>query len=253
MKLLTWNVNGIRAVLRKDELAPVFKNHKPDVLCIQETKARAEQVDDPAPEGYGAWWNSAEKAGYSGVATFSKIQPRNVLYGMDSKQHDGEGRLLTLEFDDFYLVNCYTPNSGAELKRLDYRAKKWEPAMRRFLRKLAKDKSVVLCGDLNVAHREIDLANPDSNHESAGFTDEERAEFGKLLKAGFVDAFRKLYPDAAERYTYWSYRTAARKRNAGWRIDYFCVSEDAADRIEDVKILDGVMGSDHCPVAMSFK
>ena len=253
MRLLSWNVNGVRAIVRKDELVPLVEREQPDVLCIQETKAKPEQIDGELLEGYDTYWNSAEKAGYSGVATFTRVEPLDVRLGMNSKVHDSEGRILTLEFEDFFLVNCYTPNSGRELARLEYRAKKWEPAFRRFLKKLDKEKPVVVCGDLNVAHQEIDLANPKSNRKNAGFTDEERAEFGKLLKADFVDSFRHLYPDKTDAYTWWSYVTGARKRNVGWRIDYFCLSERMADRVEEADILADIMGSDHCPVGLVLK
>jgi len=252
LRLLSWNVNGIRAILRKNELLGMVELQNPDVLCLQETKARPEQVDIAMPACYRAYWNSAEKAGYSGVAVFTKTEPLDVRLGMGIEEHDKEGRLLTLEFEDFFLVNCYTPNSGRGLVRLEYRTRKWEPAMRAYLKKLARKKPVALCGDLNVAHQEIDLANPQSNRMNAGFTDEERAEFGKLLEAGFVDSFRRLYPEAKDRYTWWSYVTNARSRNVGWRIDYFCVTNSLAPRIQEADILDEVMGSDHCPVGLTL-
>ncbi|MDO5734610.1 MAG: exodeoxyribonuclease III [Eubacteriales bacterium] len=249
LRFFSWNVNGLRAILKKDFLSDVEKLN-PDLLCLQEIKLQEGQTDLEL-EGYHSYWNYAEKKGYSGVAVFSKQEAKSVAYGMGIPEHDTEGRLLTLDFGDYYLVNCYTPNSQNELRRLAYRME-WEEAFREYLCQLKSEKPLILCGDLNVAHNEIDLKNPDSNHKSAGFSDEERAAFSKLLESGFVDSFRHFYPDLEDRYSWWSYRTRARSRNAGWRIDYFVVSEDLVPKLLDAEIHDDIMGSDHCPVSLTF-
>lgn len=247
MKLISWNVNGFRAVLGKgfDEL---FTQMDTDVLCLQEIKMQAGQVDY-VKEGYHAYYNYAVKKGYSGTAVFTKTEPLSVSYGIGIEAHDQEGRVITCEFNDFYLVNVYTPNSQNKLQRLDYRMT-WENVFRDYL--LGLDKPVVLCGDLNVAHQEIDLANPAGNKRNAGFTNEERDQFTNLLDAGFTDSFRYLYPDVTERYSWWSYRTAARTRNVGWRIDYFVVENPLKEMIVEADILDSIMGSDHCPVLLQI-
>ena len=247
MKLISWNVNGFRAVMNK-EFESIFAEMDTDVLCLQEIKMQAGQLDYD-PEGYHAYYNYAEKKGYSGTAVFTKEEPISVSYGIDKEIHDKEGRVITCEYDDFYLVNVYTPNAQAKLARLDYRMQ-WEEDFKNYLVNL--DKPVVLCGDLNVAHNEIDLSNPAGNRMNPGFSDEEREKFGDLLDAGFIDSFRHLYPDVTERYSWWSYRTAARSRNVGWRIDYFVVSDALRDRISEADILDKVMGSDHCPVLLEL-
>ncbi len=249
MKLISWNVNGIRATLGKD-LAAQMDALAPDILCLQEVKARPEQVKDEWIDSWPhALWNPAQKAGYSGVLILSKIAPLSCALGMGIEEHDAEGRITTMEFEDFYLVNCYTPNSKNELLRLPYR-QVWDAAFRDYLKKLEETKPVVFCGDLNVAHEEIDLARPSANHFSAGFSDEERAGFTALLEAGFVDTFRHLHPDARDAYSWWSYRGGARARNVGWRIDYFGVSESLLPRVKDASIHADVMGSDHCPVSL---
>lgn len=247
MKLISWNVNGFRAVLGKgfDEL---FTQMDTDVLCLQEIKMQAGQVDY-VKDGYHAYYNYAVKKGYSGTAVFTKTEPLSVSYGIGIEAHDQEGRVITCEFNDFYLVNVYTPNSQNKLQRLDYRMT-WENDFRDYL--LGLDKPVVLCGDLNVAHQEIDLANPAGNKRNAGFTNEERDQFTNLLDAGFTDSFRYLYPDVTERYSWWSYRTAARTRNVGWRIDYFVVENPLKEMIVEADILDSIMGSDHCPVLLQI-
>ena len=254
MKLISWNVNGLRAVINKG-----FKNFyndiKADIMCLQETKMQQDQIsmdiNDIFKDRY-VYWNSAEKKGYSGTVVISKIKPINVTYGIGKDEHDKEGRIITLEFDSFYLVNCYTPNSKRELERLDYRMI-WEDEIRAYLKELDKTKPVVYCGDLNVAHNEIDLKNPASNHHNAGFTDEERSKMTALLNEGFIDTFRYKYPDKTGAYSWWSYMFHARENNAGWRIDYFIVSDSIKDKIEDAKILSEVMGSDHCPVELDLK
>ena len=252
MKLISWNVNGIRAVMKKDFVGSLAEM-APDVLCLQETKARPEQVELPLEfGGYKDYWNSADKAGYSGVATFSRIEPLSVTRGIGIDAHDTEGRVITLELDDFHLVNVYTPNAQNELRRLPYRME-WDQAFREFLAGLRESgKPVIFCGDLNVAHQEIDLARPAANRKSAGFSDEERAGFTQLLDSGFTDSFRHLHPDTKDAYSWWSYRGGARGRNVGWRIDYFGVSSDGIDRVKSASILPEVMGSDHCPVAMEW-
>lgn len=250
MKLISWNVNGIRACLNKG-FSDFFKNIDADIFCIQETKCQKDQIDLEF-EGYTSYWNSAEKKGYSGTAIFTKIKPLNATYGIGIEEHDKEGRVITLEFKDFYLVNVYTPNSKRELERLDYR-QIWEDEIRKYLLKLNKNKSVIMCGDLNVAHKEIDLKNPKTNRRNAGFTDEERAKMTELLEAGFTDSFRYLYPTKENAYSWWSYMGHAREKNVGWRIDYFIVSSDFEKNIEDAMIFSEVMGSDHCPVGLEIK
>ncbi|MGE9270353.1 MAG: exodeoxyribonuclease III [Verrucomicrobiales bacterium] len=252
MKLISWNVNGLRACLGKG-LPEWLAETKPDILCLQETKARPEQVELPLEfANYRDYWNSAEKAGYSGVATFCKTEPLTVRRGLGIEEHDTEGRVITLEFETFHLVNVYTPNSQDKLRRLPYRME-WDQAFRDYLVSLkATNKAVVFCGDLNVAHEEIDLARPSANRKSAGFSDEERAGFSQLLASGFTDSFRHFHPDTREAYSWWSYRGGARARNVGWRIDYFGVSEDAVGRMQSAAILPDVLGSDHCPVALEF-
>ena len=254
MKLISWNVNGLRAVINKG-FKEFFKEIDADIFCIQETKMQEAQLDENILEifeGYNAYWNSAEKKGYSGTAIFTKQKPLNVTYGIGKEEHDKEGRVITLEFEKFYMVNIYTPNSKRELERLDYR-QLWEDEIRAYLLKLKENKPVVMCGDLNVAHEEIDLKNPKTNRKNAGFTDEERAKMTELLNAGFVDTYRYKYPEVEGKYSWWSYRFKAREKNAGWRIDYFIVSECLKDRISDAKILTDVMGSDHCPIELDFK
>lgn len=250
MKLISWNVNGIRAALGKG-LAEFFAAEGPDILCLQETKAHPDQVDMAwLDDRYHQFWNSAEKRGYSGTAIFSKEEPVAASYGFGQMKHDGEGRVITLEFPDYYVVTVYTPNSQNELRRLDYRME-WDRAFLRHLRKLEKHKPVVFCGDLNVAHKEIDLARPKQNRKSAGFSDEERAGFDKLVKAGFVDTFRE-FDQGPDNYTWWSYRAGARGKNVGWRIDYWCISEALRDRLKSAGIRADVMGSDHCPVVLEL-
>ena len=254
MKLISWNVNGLRAVVNKG-FKEFFKEIDADIFCIQETKMQEAQLDENILEifeGYNAYWNSAEKKGYSGTAIFTKQKPLNVTYGIGKEEHDKEGRVITLEFEKFYMVNIYTPNSKRELERLDYR-QLWEDEIRAYLLKLKENKSVVMCGDLNVAHTEIDLKNPKTNRKNAGFTDEERACFGKVLESGFIDTFRYFYPDVEGRYSWWSYRFKAREKNAGWRIDYFLVSEELKERLSDAKIHTEVAGSDHCPVELDIR
>ena len=253
MKLISWNVNGLRAVVNKG-FKEFFKEIDADIFCIQETKMQEAQLDENILEifeGYNAYWNSAEKKGYSGTAIFTKQKPLNVTYGIGKEEHDKEGRVITLEFEKFYMVNIYTPNSKRELERLDYR-QLWEDEIRAYLLKLKENKSVVMCGDLNVAHTEIDLKNPKTNRKNAGFTDEERAKMTELLNAGFVDTFRYKYPEVEGKYSWWSYMFHAREKNAGWRIDYFIVSENLKDKIEDAKILHDIYGSDHCPVELDL-
>lgn len=253
MKLISWNVNGLRAVVNKG-FKEFFKEIDADIFCIQETKMQEAQLDENILEifeGYNAYWNSAEKKGYSGTAIFTKQKTLNVTYGIGKEEHDKEGRVITLEFEKFYMVNIYTPNSKRELERLDYR-QLWEDEIRAYLLKLKENKPVVMCGDLNVAHTEIDLKNPKTNRKNAGFTDEERAKMTELLNAGFVDTFRYKYPEVEGKYSWWSYMFHAREKNAGWRIDYFIVSENLKDKIEDAKILDDIYGSDHCPVELDL-
>ena len=249
MKLISWNVNGIRACLTKG-FEGFFKKVDADIFCIQETKCQEGQVELEF-EGYKSYWNSAEKKGYSGTAIFTKIEPINVIYGIGIEEHDNEGRVITLEFEKFYLVDVYTPNSKRELERLDYR-QIWEDEMRKYLLKLNETKPVIMCGDLNVAHKEIDLKNPSTNRRSAGFTDEERNKMTELLDSGFVDTYRYLYPNKENAYTWWSYMRKAREKDIGWRIDYFIVSKDIEKEIKDAKIYSEVMGSDHCPVGLEI-
>ena len=249
MKLVSWNVNGIRACVQKGFL-DFFQEIDADIFCIQESKMQAGQLDLEL-DGYHQYWNYAEKKGYSGTAIFTKKEPISVAYGIGVEEHDKEGRVITLEFDDFYMVTVYTPNSQNELARLPYRMT-WEEAFLAYLKKLEETKPVVFCGDLNVAHKEIDLKNPKTNRKNAGFTDEEREKFSVLLDAGFVDTFRHFYPDMENIYSWWSYRAGARPKNVGWRIDYFVVSECMKDRLVDAKILTEIMGSDHCPVLLEM-
>ena len=250
MKLISWNVNGLRAVMKKGFL-DYFNQELPDMICLQEIKMSEGQMELDLP-GYYQYYNYAQKKGYSGTAVFTKHKPINVSYGIGIEDHDTEGRVITLEFDEFFLVNCYTPNSQRGLTRLDYR-QKWEDVFREYLLELNKTKPVILCGDLNVAHKEIDLANPKSNRKNAGFTDEERGKFTELLNAGFIDTYRYFYPDIPDMYSWWSYITKARERNVGWRIDYFVVSKDFEDKILDASIHMEQMGSDHCPVVLYLK
>ena len=247
MKLISWNVNGIRACVNKG-FKEFFNNVDADIFCIQETKCQPEQIELNF-EGYKSYWNSAEKKGYSGTAIFTKKEPINVTYGIGIEEHDKEGRVITLEFKDFYMVNIYTPNAKRGLERLGYR-QIWEDEIKKYLMKLNKTKPVIICGDLNVAHNEIDLKNPKSNRGNAGFTDEEREKMTQLLKAGFIDSFRFLYPDKTDSYTWWSYMGRAREKNVGWRIDYFIVSQDIKDKIKEAMIYPEVMGSDHCPIGL---
>lgn len=248
MKFASWNVNGLRACLKKDFMASYVKLDA-DIFAVQETKMQEGQAIIDIKE-CSQYWNSAERKGYSGTAIFTKIQPRSVTYGIGVEEHDHEGRVITLGFTDFYFVNVYTPNSR-NLERLDYRLT-WEDAFREYLQKLDLIKPVIVCGDLNVAHREIDLKNPSSNHHSAGFTDEERGKFEELLQAGFTDTFRYLYPEKKSAYTWWSYLRKARLNNAGWRIDYFLVSNRLAEKISDATIESEIQGSDHCPVTLTL-
>lgn len=247
MKFISWNVNGLRAVLKKDFME-IFQQLDADFFAVQEIKLQAGQVEIDLP-GYYQYWNYAERKGYSGVAVFAKEEALSVSYGMDIPEHDREGRVLTLEYPDFYLVNCYTPNSQPELKRLDYRME-WEDDFRHYLKTLDDKKPVILCGDLNVAHQNIDLKNWKTNRKNAGFTDEEREKFSQLLNAGFTDTFRYFYPDLEGVYSWWSYRFNARKNNAGWRIDYFITSERLNPHLSSAAIHTDIMGSDHCPVEL---
>ena len=248
MKLISWNVNGFRACLNKG-FEQFFKDTDADFFCIQETKMQPEQATFDA-DGYHQYWYSAEKKGYSGTAIFTKHEPISVKYGLGIDEHDHEGRAITLEYDDFYLLCVYTPNAQRELARLDYRME-WEDALRNYIKSLDEKKPVIYCGDLNVAHEEIDLKNPKTNHFSAGFSDEERGKFTELLESGFCDTFRTLYPEKVE-YSWWSYMFQARKNNAGWRIDYFLVSDRLRDKIFNAEIHADIMGSDHCPVSLDL-
>ena len=250
MRFVSWNVNGLRACVTKG-FEDIFRNFDADAFCLQETKLQEGQIDF-APEGYFGYWNYAEKKGYSGTAIFTKREPLNVTYGIGIEEHDHEGRVVTLEFEDYYLITVYTPNSQDGLKRLDYRMK-WEADFFNYLKSLEEKKPVIFCGDLNVAHKEIDLKNPKTNRKTAGFTDEERACMSKLLDNGFTDTFRFKYPDLTEAYSWWSYRFNARAKNAGWRIDYFIVSESLNEKIVDAKIHPDVFGSDHCPVELEIE
>lgn len=252
MKLVSWNVNGIRAAEGKG-FYDFFKDIDADIFSLQETKLQENQVDDELKKiREYQYWNYAEKKGYSGTACFCKEKPISVTYGLGIDEHDKEGRIITLEYDKFYLVNCYTPNSKRELERLDYRMI-WEDEIREYLKKLDLVKPVIYCGDLNVAHNEIDLKNPSSNHHNAGFTDQERGKMTELLSSGFTDTYRYKYPDETGKYTWWSYMFHAREKNAGWRIDYFIVSNRIADKIVDAKIHNEIMGSDHCPIELDIK
>lgn len=250
--LISWNVNGIRAVLKKD-FAQWFAETQPDVLCLQETKAKPEQVELPLEfAGYHQYWNSADKAGYSGTLILSKEKPLSVVNGIGIEKHDTEGRVITAEYEDYYLVTVYTPNAQSELKRLDYRME-WDSDFLSYCKTLEESKPVIFCGDLNVAHNEIDLARPKGNRKNPGFSDQERAKFDEIVAAGFVDTFRHFYPDTADAYSWWSYRAGARGKNVGWRIDYFCTSSSLTPRLKDASILSDVLGSDHCPVTLTIE
>ncbi len=249
MKFISWNVNGLRACVGKD-FEQQFKDFNADFFCLQETKMQAGQLDLSFP-GYESYWNYADKKGYSGTAIFTKHKPLSVTYGINIDEHDHEGRVITLEMDDFYLVTVYTPNSQDELRRLEYRMK-WEEDFQSYLHKLDETKPVIVCGDMNVAHQEIDLKNPKTNRRNAGFTDEEREKMTELLNNGFIDTFRTLYPEQVT-YSWWSYRFRAREKNTGWRIDYFLISERLRERLIDAKIHTETMGSDHCPIEIDLK
>ena len=249
MKLISWNVNGIRACLTKG-FEEVFKKMDADIFCLQETKCQPDQINLEF-QGYTSYWNSAEKKGYSGTAIFTKQKPINVTYGIGIEEHDKEGRVITLEFEKFYMVDIYTPNSKRELERLEYR-QIWEDEIRKYLLKLNETKPVIMCGDLNVAHKEIDLKNPKTNRHNAGFTDEERNKMTELLDSGFTDTFRYLYPEKENAYSWWSYMGHAREKNVGWRIDYFIVSKSIENQIKEAKIYPEIMGSDHCPVGLEI-
>ena len=249
MKFISWNVNGLRAVMGKN-FVDVFSSFDADFFCLQETKLQEGQIDLEFPS-YNSYWNYAEKKGYSGTAIFTKHQPLNVSYGIGIEEHDKEGRVITLEYDDFYMVNAYIPNSQDGLKRLDYRMK-WEDDFRGYLSVLKEKKGVVYCGDMNVAHKDIDLKNPKTNHMNAGFTDQEREKMTELLSSGFIDTFRLFHPEEKDIYSWWSYRFKAREKNTGWRIDYFLVSEDLKDKVLDASIHTEIFGSDHCPVSLTL-
>ena len=249
MKLISWNVNGIRACVQKGFMDS-FNELDADIFCIQESKLSEGQLELDMPE-YHQYWNYAQKKGYSGTAVFTKKEPLNVSYGLGIEEHDNEGRVITLEYDTFYLVTVYTPNSQSELKRLEYRMK-WEDDFRAYLKGLEENKPVIVCGDLNVAHQEIDLKNPKTNRMNAGFTDEERQKMTELLASGFIDTFRYFYPDMTDIYSWWSYRFSARQKNAGWRIDYFLVSESLKDKLTGADIHTEILGSDHCPVELDI-
>ena len=250
MRFVSWNVNGLRACLTKGFMES-FRDMDADIMCLQETKMQPEQAILDLP-GYRQYWNSAEKKGYSGTAVFSRVEPLNVTYGLGIEEHDHEGRVITLELPEYYLVTVYTPNSQKELARLDYRMT-WEEAFKEYVLGLDAKKPVIICGDLNVAHKEIDLKNPKTNRKNAGFTDQERQKFTELLAAGFTDTFRHVYPDVTGAYTWWSYLRKARANNAGWRIDYFIVSEALKDRLVSASIHQEIFGSDHCPVELELK
>ena len=251
-KYISWNVNGLRACVQKG-FCEYFKEADADAFCIQETKLQEGQIDlSETLDGYHDFWNYAEKKGYSGVALFTKDEPLSVSYGMGVPEHDAEGRLITAEFEDYYLITCYTPNSQNELRRLDYRIE-WEKAFREYISALERKKPVIICGDLNVAHEEIDLKNPKTNRKNAGFTDEERAEMTNLLDMGYIDTYRYFYPDAEGEYSWWSYRFRAREKNAGWRIDYFIASDKLKDRLRSAAIHQEIFGSDHCPVELCIE
>lgn len=250
MKFISWNVNGIRACLTKGFM-DFFDREDADIFCLQETKVQAGQVELDL-KGYYQYWNYAEKKGYSGTAIFTKKEPLSVSYGLGIEEHDKEGRVITLEFEDFYFITVYTPNSKTELERLDYRII-WEDEFRKYMQNLEKNKPVVVCGDLNVAHKEIDLKNPKTNRNNAGFTDQERNKFTELMNSGFIDTFRYFYPDQEGIYSWWSYRFKAREKNAGWRIDYFLTSGSMKERLVSAKIHTDILGSDHCPVELVIK
>lgn len=253
MKLISWNVNGLRAAINKG-FENFFKEANADIFCLQETKMQVEQLDEDAKkifDGYYQYWNCADKKGYSGTAIFTKKEPTSVSYGIGIEEHDKEGRVITLEYEDFYIVDCYTPNSKRELERLEYRMI-WEDEFRNYLLNLNKRKPVILCGDLNVAHKEIDLKNPKTNRRNAGFTDEEREKMTKLLNSGFTDSFRFLYPNKENCYTWWSYMGHSREKNVGWRIDYFIVSNSIESKIKESYIYQNILGSDHCPVGLEI-
>lgn len=251
MKLISWNVNGLRACVQKGFLE-YLNETEADFFCIQESKLQEGQIELELPKGYETYWNYAEKKGYSGTAVFTRHKPVSVAYGIGAEEHDKEGRVITLEYGNFYLVTCYTPNSQSELARLSYRME-WEDAFLAYLDGLKEKKSVIFCGDLNVAHQEIDLKNPKTNRKNAGFTDEERKKFSAMLSHGYIDTFRYFYPDQEQIYSWWSYRFKAREKNAGWRIDYFIVSEDLKEHLTDAKIHTKVLGSDHCPVELEIQ
>jgi exodeoxyribonuclease-3 len=248
-KFISWNVNGLRAAV-KNGFPEAFQKLNADIFCLQETKLQEGQIDISLP-GYHQYWNYAEKKGYSGTALFTKEEPLSVTYGMGIPEHDHEGRVITAEFPDFYVLTVYVPNSQGELKRLPYRMD-WEDAWRQYILSLEEKKPVIYCGDLNVAHEEIDIKNPSTNHHNAGFTDEERAKFSRLLASGYIDSFRYLHPEDRDRYSWWSYRMKAREKNVGWRIDYFVVSEKLKDHIKGAEIHDEIYGSDHCPVELDI-
>ena len=249
-KLISWNVNGLRACMGKGFME-FFEQADADIFCLQEIKLQEGQIDWKK-EGYYAYWNYAEKKGYSGTAIFTKEEPLQVTYGLGIEEHDKEGRVITLEFPEYYLITVYTPNSQSELARLDYRMK-WEDDFRAYLLQLRKNKPVIVCGDMNVAHKEIDLKNPKTNRKNAGFTDEERSKFTELLDSGYIDTYRYFYPNKEGVYSWWSYRFKAREKNAGWRIDYFCVSKSLKDRLAGTQIHTEILGSDHCPVELQIK
>ena len=251
MTIVSWNVNGIRAAIKKGFL-DYIKKSKHYIFCLQEIKASPEQVDLKLPSGFKQYWNAAERKGYSGTAVFTKLEPQEIICGIGVKEGDREGRVMALKFSDFYLVNVYTPNAKSDLSRLEFREKVWDPAFLKYLKKLEKKLPVVFCGDLNVAHQEIDLANPKSNRHNAGFTDEERSGFNNLVRSGFLDTFREFEP-GPNHYTWWSYRTNARERNIGWRIDYFGISPQLRPRLKKAFIESDIMGSDHCPVGILLK
>lgn len=250
MKLISWNVNGLRACMKKG-FEEYFKEMDADIFCVQETKLQEGQIDF-CPQGYECYWNYADRKGYSGTAVFTKKKPLEVINGIGIDEHDHEGRVITLEYEKFYFVTVYTPNSQSELARLSYRMQ-WEDAFRDYLKELDAHKPVIVCGDLNVAAQEIDLKNPKTNRKNAGFTDEERQKFSELLEAGFVDSFRYFYPEKTGAYSWWSYRFKAREKNAGWRIDYFVVSETMTEKMKDAYIYKDIMGSDHCPIGLEIE
>ena len=249
MKAISWNVNGLRAVMNKDFMSS-FEALDADIFCLQETKLQEGQIDLDLP-GYEQFWNYAEKKGYSGTAIFTRLKPESVALGIGEEEHDHEGRVITLEFKDYYFITCYTPNSQDGLKRLDYRMR-WEDSFLKYIKGLDGKKPVIFCGDLNVAHEEIDLKNPKTNHKNAGFTDEERAKMTELLASGFIDTWRFFYPEEANIYSWWSYRFHAREKNAGWRIDYFIASERLRDKLKGAEIHTEIFGSDHCPVGLNI-